>query len=93
MAQGASLELPMSTFPKVDTQYGTEVTHPEQLFFQSFEEAFDTAVAFGVEAGRGRNPTLIWIDPVKFPLRFSNAPPSMCWIQGAAGMIRDGGSL
>ena len=45
MAQGASPELPMSTFPKVDTQYGTEVTHPEQLFFQSFEEAFDTAVA------------------------------------------------
>ena len=37
--------------------------------------------------------TLIWIDPVKLPLRFSNAPPSMCWIQGAAGMIRDGGSL
>ena len=37
--------------------------------------------------------TLIWIDPVNLPLRFSNAPPSMCWIQGAAGMIRDGGSL
>ena len=37
--------------------------------------------------------TLIWIDPVKLPLRFSNAPPSMCWIHGAAGMIRDGGSL
>ena len=31
MAQAASPELPMSTFPKVDTQYGTEVTHPEQL--------------------------------------------------------------
>ena len=27
-------------------QYGTEGMHPEQLFLQNFEEAFDTAVAF-----------------------------------------------
>ena len=37
--------------------------------------------------------TLIWIDPVKLPLSFSKSRPSMCWIQGAVGMIRDGGSL
>ena len=37
--------------------------------------------------------TLIWIDPVKLALRFSKSPPSMDWIQGAAGMIHDGGSL
>ena len=30
---------------------------------------------------------MIWIDPVKLALRFSKSPPSMCWIQGAAGMI------
>ena len=47
----------------------------------------------GVTSPLVKNCTLIWIDPVKLPLRFSNAPPSMCWIQGAAGMIRDGGSL
>ena len=30
---------------------------------------------------------LIWIDPVKLLQRFSKSSPSMCWIQGAAGMI------
>ena len=46
-----------------------------------------------VGCGKGRNDTLIWIDPVKLALRFSRSPHSMCWVQGAAGMIHDGGSL
>ena len=53
-----------------------------------------TALAhYGVESGRWRNPPLIWIDPVRLALRFSKSPPSMGWIQGAAGMIHDGESL
>ena len=45
-----------------------------------------------VQSGRGRNPTLIWIDPVKLALRLSKSSPSMRSIQGAAGMVHDGGS-
>ena len=47
----------------------------------------------GVCSGKGRYHTLIWIDPVKWPLRLSKSPPSMCSIQGAARMISDGGPL
>ena len=36
---------------------------------------------------------LIWIDPVKLALFSSKSLRSVCWIQGAAGMICDGGSL
>ena len=46
----------------------------------------------GVRSGRGRNPTLIWIDPVKLAMRLSKSSPSMRSIQGAVGMIHDGGS-
>ena len=49
------------------------------------------ATVYRALAGQLRT-TLIWIDPVKLPLRFSKSPPSMCWIQGATGMISDGGS-
>ena len=55
--------------------------------------AIADAEAFADALDRWLTGTLIWIDPVKWQSRTSKSSPSMCWIQDAAGMIGDGGSL
>ena len=71
----------------------SDTTLPTETFRSLASERAVSRISSSIFRVVLTSDTLIWIDLVKLPLRLSKSPPAMCSIQGAAGMIHDGGSL